>query len=202
MGKVITHMTMSLDGFIAAPDDNPGELFDWYQAGDVAVEHASDDLDAFHVDRASAGVLEDLMGTAGALVSGRHLFDITGGWNDHHPTGAKVVVVTHVPPEDAAERWPKTTFVSSVEDGVAIARKLAGDADVTIASPTIIQQALDLGLVDEIAVSLVPVLFGEGKTYFGKLADGHLMLDDPQVVQGRRAVHLRFGVRRSGAAPA
>src|SRR5574338_80014 len=97
MGKVITHMTMSLDGFIAAPDDNPGELFDWYQAGDVAVEHASDDLDAFHVDRASAGVLEDLMGTAGALVSGRHLFDITGGWNDHHPTGAKVVVVTHEP---------------------------------------------------------------------------------------------------------
>jgi hypothetical protein len=46
------------------------------------------------------------------------------------------------------------------------------------------------------------VLFGEGKTYFGKLADGHLMLDDPEIVQGRRAVHLRFRVRRAGAAPA
>ncbi len=201
MGKVITHMTMSLDGFIAAPDDNPGELFDWYQAGEVEVEHASETMDAFHVDPASAGVLGDLLTPGGALVVGRHLFDITDGWGDRHPTGAKVVVVTHQPPSNAAERWPRTTFVGSVADGVATAKELAGDADVTIASPTIIQQALDLGLVDEIAVSLVPVLFGEGKTYFGKLADGHLMLDDPQIVQGRRAVHLRFKVRRAGTRP-
>lgn len=200
MGKVISHMTMSLDGFIAAPDDDPAELFDWYQAGDLAVEHASPDMGPFHVDRASADVLRELLGTGGALVAGRHLFDITGGWNDHHPAGAKVVVVTHQPPEDAAQRWPKTTFVGSVVEGVATARQLAGDGDVTLASPTVIQQALDLGLVDEIAVSLVPVLFGEGKTYFGKLADGHLLLDDPRIVQGRRAVHLRFGVRRRGGA--
>ena len=201
MGKVISHMTMSLDGFIAAPDDNPGELFDWYQAGDVTVEHADSELESFHVDRASADVLQDLLRTAGSLVAGRHLFDITGGWNDHHPTGAKVVVVTHDPPADAADRWPRTTFVAGVEEAVAKAKELAGDADVSIASPTIIQQALDLGLVDEIAVSLVPVLFGEGKTYFGRLADGHLMLEDPDVVQGRRSVHLRFRVRRAGADP-
>jgi dihydrofolate reductase len=196
MTNVITHMTMSLDGFIAAPDDNPGELFDWYQAGDVAIHHASPDLGAFNVDEASAAVLGDLLGSAGALISGRHLFDITNGWNDAHPTGAKVVVVTHEPPADAAERWPKTTFVGGVEEAVAKAKELAGDGDVSIASPTIIQQALDLGLVDEVAVSLVPVLFGEGKTYFGELADGHLMLEDPDVVQGRRALHLRFKVRR------
>jgi dihydrofolate reductase len=202
MGKVLTHMTMSLDGFIAAPDDNPGELFDWYQAGDVTVEHASETLEPFHVDPASAAVLRDLLGTGGALVAGRHLFDITDGWGDQHPAGAKVVVVTHNPPDDAAERWPRTTFVGSVAEGVARAKELAGDADVTLASPTIIQQALDLGLVDEIAVSLVPVLFGEGKTYFGRLADGHLLLDDPQIIQGRRAVHLRFKVRRAGAMPA
>jgi dihydrofolate reductase len=194
--NVITHMTMSLDGFIAAPDDNPAELFDWYQAGDVAVHHANPDLGDFNVDEASAEVLGDLLGSAGALISGRHLFDITNGWNDAHPTGAKVVVVTHEPPADAAERWPKTTFVGGVQEAVAKAKELAGDGDVSIASPTIIQQALDLGLVDEVAVSLVPVLFVEGKTYFGKLADGHLMLEDPEVVQGRRALHLRFKVRR------
>ena len=196
MTQVITHMTMSLDGFIAAPDDNPGELFDWYSAGDVAVQHANPDLPAFKVDEASAETLAELLGNAGALISGRHLFDITNGWNDAHPTGAKVVVVTHEPPADAAERWPKTTFVGGVEEAVAKAKELAGDGDVSIASPTIIQQALDLGLVDEVAVSLVPVLFGEGKTYFGKLGDGHLMLEDPEVVQGRRALHLRFKVRR------
>ena len=196
MGNVITHMTMSLDGYIADSDDQVGELFDWYQAGDVAVHHANPDLGEFNVDQASAKTLGDLLGSAGALIAGRHLFDIAQGWNDAHPTGAKVVVVTHEPPADAAERWPRTTFVGGVEEAVAKAKELAGDADVSIASPTIIQQALDLGLVDEIAVSLVPVLFGEGKTYFGKLADGHLMLDDPEVVQGTRALHLRFKVRR------
>src|SRR3954453_15751708 len=196
MGTVITHMTMSLDGYIADRDDQVGELFDWYQAGDVAVEHANEDLDEFHVDDASAQVLGDLLGSAGALIAGRHLFDITDGWNDAHPTGAKVVVVTHDPPANAAERWPKTTFVGGVEEAVAKAKSLAGDSDVSIASPTIIQQALDLGLVGEVAVRLVPVLFGEGKTYFGTLDDGHVVLEDPELVQGRRAVHLRFKVRR------
>ena len=199
MGKVITHMTMSLDGYIAQPNDDPAELFDWYQAGDVAVRHANKELGDFNVDDASAEILRDLLGNAGALISGRHLFDITNGWNDAHPTGAKVVVVTHDPPADAVERWPRTTFVGGIEAAVAKAKELAGDSDVSIASPTIIQQALDLGLVDEVAVSLVPVLFGEGKTYFGKLADGHLMLEDPDVVQGRRALHLRFKVRRAPA---
>ena len=68
--------------------------------------------------------------------------------------------------------------------------------DVNIASPTIIQQALDLGLVDEVCVSLVPVLFGEGIPYFTKLDRGHQPLDDPIVLQGRRALHLRYPVRR------
>lgn len=196
MGKVVTHMTMSLDGYIADPNDQVDELFDWYQAGDVAVQHAGNDFGEFNVDKASADVLEDLMGNARALVSGRRLFDITQGWNDAHPTGAKVVVVTHDPPADAAERWPRTTFVGGVEEAVGKAKELAGDNDVSIASANVIQQALNLGLVDEVAVSLVPVLFGEGKSYFGKLNDGHLMLEDPDVVKGRRATHLLFKVQR------
>ena len=196
MPKVVTHMTMSLDGYIADPADQVDELFDWYQAGDVAVEHAKKEMGAFNVDKASAEILEDLIGNAGVLITGRRLFDITNGWNDAHPTGAKVVVVTHDPPADAAERWPKTTFVGGVEDAVAKAKDLAGRKDVSIASANVIQQALNLGLVDEVAVSLVPVLFGEGKSYFGKLKDGHLMLEDPEVVKGRRATHLIFKVRR------
>jgi dihydrofolate reductase len=67
---------------------------------------------------------------------------------------------------------------------------------VSIASANVIQQALNLGLVDEVAVSLVPVLFGEGKSYFGRLDDGHLMLEDPEVVKGHRAVHLLFRIER------
>jgi dihydrofolate reductase len=195
MGKVCTHMTMSLDGFIAQPDDNPSELFDWYQAGDVSVASANEDV-AFDVDEASAEVLGELTGDVGALVSGRRLFDIADGWGDSHPAGAPVVVVTHNPPTDAAERWPRTTFVDSVEAAISKAREIAGDKDITISSANVIQQALDLGLVDEVCVSLVPVLFGEGVRLFAKPAHGHLLLEDPVVVQGRRALHLRYPVRR------
>jgi dihydrofolate reductase len=195
MGKVLTHMTMSLDGFIATPDDQVGELFEWYGAGDVTVENPNEDV-TFQVDAASAEVLRGLTETVGALVAGRRLFDIADGWNDAHPAGAPVVVVTHRPPADAAERWPTTTFVDGVEAAIARAKEVAGDLDVTIASADITQQALALGLVDEVCVSLVPVLFGEGIPYFSALDRGHLLLDDPTVTQGRRALHLRYPVRR------
>jgi dihydrofolate reductase len=195
MGKVFTHMTMSLDGYIADPDDQVGELFEWYEAGEVSVESANENIE-FDVDEASAEALRELIGNSGVLVSGRRLFDIADGWNDSHPAGGRVVVVTHSPPANAAERWPKTTFVDGVEAAVAKAREIAGDQNVTIASANVTQQALDLDLVDEVCVSLVPVLFGEGVPYFSKLARGHLLLEDPAVVQGRRALHLMYPVRR------
>ena len=195
MGKVLTHMTMSLDGFIADPNDDPDELFDWYGAGDIAMPSANDDV-AFNLDETGAETWRALTGRVGALVSGRRLFDLTDGWGDNHPAGAPVVVVTHHPPDDATTRWPRTTFVEGVETAVVKAREIAGDDDVTIMSPNVIQQALDLGLVDEVCISLVPVLFGEGISYFGPLQRGHLLLEDPVVHQGRRALQLRYPVRR------
>ena len=139
MAKVLTHMTMSLDGYIAQPDDMPAELFDWYGAGDVSVPSANEGVQ-FEVDEASAQLLRELIERVGAIVAGRHLFDITDGWGDRHPAGAPpVVVVTHAPPPDAG-RWPRTTFVDGVEAAIATALEIAGGKDVTIASPTIIQQ--------------------------------------------------------------
>lgn len=197
MAKVLTHMCMSLDGFVAQPDDNPAELFDWYWNGDVVVPTAQEGM-TFSVDAASAAMLQDLTSGCGALITGRRLFDLTGGWGDNHPVGAPVVVVSHrPPPEDAAERFPRTTFTGSIEEGIAAAAKeIAGDKFVTIASADIIQQALNLGLVDELCISQVPVLFGTGIRYFGELVGGHVVLEDPIVVQGIRALHLRYPVRR------
>ncbi|MEU5870624.1 dihydrofolate reductase family protein [Glycomyces sp. NPDC047369] len=196
MSKVLSHMTMSLDGFIAQPDDQVGELFEWYEAGDVVVPNPNEDV-KFAVDAASAPFLKELTGNCGALVAGRRLFDMTGGWGDRHPVGAPVVVVSHGVPEDAAERWPRTEFVDGVAAAVERAQAIAGERDVTIASANITQQALALGLVDEVCVSLVPVLFGEGVPYFAAFDTGHLLLEDPEVVQGKRAVHLRYPVRRA-----
>ncbi|HEX6393490.1 MAG TPA: dihydrofolate reductase family protein [Acidimicrobiales bacterium] len=111
--------------------------------------------------------------------------------------GAPVVVVTHrPPPKNAATRFPRTTFTGDLEEAVATAKELAGDKFVTIASASIIQQALGLGLVDELCISQVAVLFGTGIRYFGDLIGGHVMLEDPVVVQGTRALHLRYPVRR------
>ena len=84
----------------------------------------------FNVDEASAEALRDLTEDTGALVAGRRLFDIADGWGDDHPVGAPVVVVTHDPPADAAEKWPKTTFVDGVEAAIDRARQIAGDKNV------------------------------------------------------------------------
>lgn len=196
MAKVLTHMCVSLDGFVAQPDDNPAELFDWYWGGDVVVPSAQANM-SFSVDAASAAMLQELTSGCGALVAGRRLFDQTDGWGDNHPAGAPVVVVTHrAPPEHADQRFPRTTFTGSVAEAITRAKEIAGEKFVTIASAGIIQQALNLGLVDEVCLSQVPVLFGEGIRYFGELVAGHVLLDDPAVIQGRRALHLRYPVRR------
>jgi dihydrofolate reductase len=195
MSKILSHMTMSLDGYIADPNDQVGEIFDWYGAGDVSMSTANETV-SFKVDAASAEMLRDLIGTTGALISGRRLFDLTNGWNDNHPMGTPVVVVTHRLPADAARKWPRTTFVGDVASAISRARDIAAGKNVVISSASIIQQALQLGLVDEVCISVTPVLFGEGIPYFAKSHNGHQLLGDPIVIQGRRAVHLRYPVRR------
>jgi dihydrofolate reductase len=195
MGKVYTHMTMSLDGYIADPQDDTSELFEWYSAGDVVVPTAYEPLPSFRVDANGAELLREIIANTGALVSGRRLFNIANGWDDSHPIGAPVVVVTHQPPEDAS-KWPRTSFVRGVEGGIARARELAGEKDVVIASADVTRQALDLGLVDEVCVSLAPVILGQGIPYFANLARAPVRLDDPVVVPGKRATHLRYTVRR------
>ena len=194
MSKVVSHMTMSLDGFIADPNDGIDELFGWYGAGDVSLSSANEDI-AFSVDEPGAELLRAWMENTGALVSGRRLFDITDGWGDNHPIGAPVVVVTHHAPDDA-NRWPRTTFTDSVEAGIERAKEIAGDKDVTVSSADIARQALDLGLLDEVHVSLVPVLLGEGIPYFANLSAAPHRFEDPIVTPGTRATHLQYAVKR------
>ena len=195
MGKILTHMTMSLDGYIADPRDQVAGIFDWYGAGDVTIETDNADV-TLKVDPVSAQMLREMIANTGALISGRRLFDLTNGWGDMHPMGAPVVVVTHSPPVDAAKKWPRTSFVGGVEAAVVHARTIAGDKNVVISSASIIQQALQLGLVDELWVSVAPVLFGEGIPYFSKMRQDHQFLEDPVVIQGHRALHLKYQVRR------
>lgn len=194
MGKVFSHMTMSLDGFIADSQDGAGELFGWYDAGAVTVP-SRDERWSFNVDENSAGMLREVLASTGVLVCGRRLFDLTNGWDGSHPVGAPVVVVTHRPPGDT-EAWQQATVAGDVGEGIAKAKQIAGDKDVTIASADIAGQALDLGLVDEVHISLVPVLLGEGIPYFANLTYAPHRFDDPVVIPGARATHLKYTVLR------
>ncbi len=197
MGKVVTQASMSLDGYIADPSDNVGPLFDWYGNGDVEVTGADPDR-VFRVSAASAAYLPDAWSNAGVSVIGRRLFDLTNGWNGKPPVGEAVVVVTHRPPEDWDFPDAPFTFVTDgVERAVAQAKELAGDRVVSVTPGNVGGQAFRAGLVDEVLVDLVPVVFGAGVRYFGDYAGSPLLLENPEIVQGDRVTHLRYRVRQT-----
>ena len=196
MGKVIANASMSLDGYIAFEDDDIGDLFEWYENGDVEIVNEGE-LPPFHVTRQSADYWKSWVGSLGVLVVGRELFDVTDGWHGRHPIGTPIVVLTHEPPRDWSYPGSEDfTFVTEgIAEAIATAREIAGDRDVGLAAGTITGQALDAGLVDEVAIDLVPVVMGSGKRYFGGATPARL--GDPTVViQGRRVLHLRYTIER------
>jgi len=189
-------MSMSLDGFIADRKDDVGPLFDWYQAGPVTTPSA-DERWSYKTDEASAKQLREAPMDVGALICGRRLFDLTHGWGGRHPVGCPVFVVTHtVPPGWPRDDAPFTFVTEGVESAVAQAKARAGDKIVAVATPSITQQCLNLGLLDAIRVDLVPVLLGDGIRFFDQLRDTPIMLDDPEVTEGLRVTHLQYRVRR------
>ncbi len=196
MATVVADMSMSLDGFIADRNDQVGPLFDWYEAGPVVTPSANERW-TFKTDEAGAEQLREGLRTIGALVCGRRLFDLTKSWGGRHPMGCPVVVVTHTVPDGWPREGAPFTFVTDgVESAVAQAKAIAGDKIVAVATPTITQQCLNLGLLDAIRVHLVPVLLGGGIPFFDHLRDTPVMLDDPEVTTGMRATHLSYRVRR------
>jgi dihydrofolate reductase len=199
MAEVVAALSMSLDGFIAHPDDSVGHLFDWYDNGEIEVSWPGNGM-VSHVTPNSAGYLRRTIEGTGALVVGRRVYDHTNGWGGHHPFGVPLFLVTHSPPPSwPAPDAPFTAVTEGVAAAITRAKAAAGTMAVAVAGPDIIQQALDLDLIDEIAVELAPVLLGAGIRFFGDLAHAPILLDDPEVLEGARVTHLRFRVRRPSA---
>jgi dihydrofolate reductase len=194
---VVMHAVVSVDGFIADDNDDVGPLFDWYFNGDVPL---FDDDGAEHppmsISARSAGYVKPFWDTIGCAVVGRHLFDLTNGWEAKPPACDDLVVISHRPRPEGWHPEADVPFFDDVAAAVAEARRRAGDGVVALCAGDVGGQALALGLVDQVAMDVVPVVFGSGKRYFGRLDARHL-LDDPDVViQGERVLHLRFPVRR------
>jgi dihydrofolate reductase len=197
MARVVMQAVVSVDGFIACPDGSVGPLFDWYGNGDVTV-HANDKW-SFTVSRASADYVTPFWTDVKCTVIGRHLFDTTDGWSGVPAAGETLVVVTHRPlPSEWLARFPGAPFhtAGSVEEGIGLAKELAGDGLVCVTAGDVGGQAFAAGLVDEVAMDVVPVVLGEGVRFFGRHT-GTVLLDDPDaVVQGDRVLHLHYTVRR------
>jgi dihydrofolate reductase len=196
MSKIYAGASMSLDGYIAGPDESGfDQLFKWYGNGDVEIRTTHPEL-TMHLSEVSAAYFRGIMESAGALVVGRHLFDITSGWGGNHPIGVPVVVVTHRPPP---EDWPQDapfTFVEGIEPAIETAREIAGDKVVGVNGGTIASQCLNARLLDEVWVDLVPVLLGAGTPFFSGLQSPPAVLEGPlSSEQGIDVTHLRYRVR-------
>jgi dihydrofolate reductase len=196
MGTVVADMTMSVDGFIADPDDGVGPLFDWYSEGHSEFTFPGNGMQA-HVSEASAGHLERVVSELGALVTGRRLYDVAHAWDGSHPAGMPVFVVTHNAPKTAPAGTTPFTFVTDgLASAIAQAQAVAGERSVVIASANIARQCLDEGLLDVINVNLAPVMLGRGIPFFSGLERYPVTLEDPVIVPGSRVTHMYFQVRR------
>jgi dihydrofolate reductase len=200
MATTYLHAVASLDGYIADEQDGVGPLHEWYFNGDHPIRD-KDEADAdggspFRVSAASADYVRGLWSRQSVLVIGRHQFDLTDGWEGKPPASEHVVVVSHRPKPAGWHPEASYHFAGSVEEGIARAKELAGDGEIGVGAGDVGGQALSLGLIDRVAIDVVPVVFGGGKPYFGPL-HGQVELGDPDaVIQGDRVLHLRFPARR------
>jgi dihydrofolate reductase len=193
MSRSVLYMSMSLDGFIAGPQDdadhglgvNGERLHAWLQ--DVP----ADTPGGFRPGGVNGQVFDEAMAT-GAVVVGRRTFDLAGRWSgDHH--GVPIYVPTRGTPPEPASDWVHYV-TDGVESAMAQAKAAAGDADVMVHGAELTQSLLRAGVLDELEIHLVPVLLGAGRRLFEHLGPEHIELERVRVIAGEGVTHLRYRV--------
>jgi dihydrofolate reductase len=182
------YMSMSLDGFIAGPDDKPGQelghrggrLFNW--------------LDDRHAPGVNGQVYREAMAT-GAMISGRRTFELAGRWNGDHHDGVSIHVLTH-DPDSGEEPSAGTTFHTDADTCARTARAMSTDRPVMVHGAGAARALLEVGQLDEIEIHFVPVLLGQGRRLFDARDAGHIELQLVRRLDGRDATHLRYRVHR------
>jgi dihydrofolate reductase len=192
-------MSASVDGFIAGPNESPGtglgdgghRLHDWlFDGGDV-------DLDAIRdAGGVNGRVVDEFMAT-GAVVAGRGTFEPAGGWAGDHHDGVPIFIPYRDEPGIDISGWPLVNPVDDVETAMSLAREAAGERNVLIHGAGITRLALAAGVLDEIELHVVPVLFGDGRRLFDGMEPGQVELERTRVLAGERGVtHLHYRVIR------
>jgi dihydrofolate reductase len=196
VGKIVLYMWMSLDGFIAGPEDGPD------QGLGIGGERLHDSLsldDGGSVpatirthDEVGATVMADVLAT-GAVVTGRRTFDHGGQWNGDHHDGVPIFVLTRSIPDQPAPGHAR--YVTDVHEAATLARQAAGDRDVLLHGAEAARAFLQAGELDEMALQVVPVLLGQGRRLFDDMAPEHVELELVHALVGPAMLHTRYRVR-------
>jgi dihydrofolate reductase len=200
VSATVLYMSMSLDGFIAGPNEGPGNglgdggerLHEWFPAGA--------DADHSGVPGRPPGVngqvFDELMAT-GAVVCGRGTFEPAGGWGGDHHDGVPIFVLTRRAPDSETGQWPLVSYVSDVTTAMTQAKEAAGDKNVLVHGAGTAQLALAAGVLDELEIHFIPVLFGQGRRLFDHLGPEHIELERTRILEGEAGItHMHYRVQR------
>lgn len=193
MSSSVLLMAMSLDGYIAGPNDRPGNpggdgfmrLHKWYERPDGE----------FGRPEGPAGDVWDELNATGAVLVGRRTAEQVDYYGGEHHDGVPIFVLSRRPAPEIEEKYPQVKIVSGIETAMAQAKAAAGDKDVLVHGAVTAQKALEAGVLDELQIDQVPVLFGEGLRLFDVLPN-RIELDVVRVIDTPAATHIRYRVHR------
>jgi dihydrofolate reductase len=200
VSATVLYMSMSLDGFVAGPNEGPGNgrgdgghrLHEWFLTGADA-DHKGV---AGRLAGVNGKVVDEMMAT-GAVVAGRGTFEPAGGWGGDHHDGVPIFVLSRREPDSETGQWPLVTYVPDVRTAMTEAKQAAGDKNVLVHGVGTAQLALAAGVLDELEIHLVPVLFGQGRRLFDERGPEHIELERTRVLEGEAGVtHLHYRVQR------
>jgi dihydrofolate reductase len=199
VSATVLYMSMSLDGFIAGPNERPdnglgdgGErLHDWFfEGGDV-------DLDAIRRSRGVNGRIVDEVMSTGAVVAGRGTFEPAGGWGGDHHDGVPIFILARHEPGIDVSQWPLVSYVNDVTTAMMQAKEAAGEKNVLVHGAGTTRLALAAGVLDELELHFIPVLFGQGRRLFEGLAPEQIELERTRILEGEGGVtHMHYRVQR------
>jgi dihydrofolate reductase len=192
MSVSVLYMSMSLDGYIADPNDHLGgddgnRLHDWF-------EFASDGT--LRADGPAGSLIDEAKAT-GAVLVGRRTAEIVDHWGgDHHGRGVPIFVPSHRPPGPTVANYPLVTYVTDgIASAMAQAKAAAGDRNVMVHGAYTAQRAIEAGVLDELQIHQIPVLLGRGRRLFDELPS-QVELEIVRVIDTPQATHIRYRVRR------
>lgn len=193
MSSSVLYMSMSLDGFIAGPNDAPGNpggdrfmrLHEWYGFEGTPPNTKGTGLGAHFMAEGKA---------TGAVLAGRRTVEQVDHWHGNHH-GVPIFVPSHRPPDPSVADYPLVTYVNDgIASAMAKAKAAAGDRDVMVHGAYTAQSALEAGVLDELQIHLIPVLFGAGRRMFD-LLPRRIELEIMRVIDTPEATHIRYRVR-------